>query len=47
MSQKKIKLEAKVVLLGGCSIGKTSMVKSYIYDKFTPSCQATIEAAYF
>ena len=37
----------KIILLGDVSVGKTSIINQYIYNKFNYSTDSTIGAAYF
>ena len=37
----------KIILLGDVSVGKTSIINQYIYNKYNYSIESTIGAAYF
>ena len=37
----------KVVFMGSCGVGKTSMIQTYLTDQFTLNTQSTIGAMYF
>ncbi|KAJ1963948.1 hypothetical protein H4R35_007193, partial [Dimargaris xerosporica] len=39
-------LEAKVVILGSQSVGKTSLVIRYVQKTFSPNCPSTIGASF-
>lgn len=42
MSKKRVDVMFKILIVGECGVGKTSIIKRYVYNLFTPNYKSTI-----